>query len=299
MYLIILAFFSGKCLFSQAQIRILFNTLLVIFFCKYILWFIFATFKRPGVFAENNFEIMTILFIALAAWSIEKKLTGMQWITLTLVVFMSGSRSGVVSYFAMLTLLLIRTFDFKTVLKLMVLGVIGIGVVAVLASRLSGDDVSSIDRVVFAQGFLIAIKDWTWFNFLFGSAPLTALPDVVCDRLVFYKTLFSAKDPTVCYSVILHSYVIRQVFDHGIVGLFIVFVILNYLMKISLVTGRVRLSVLAILFLNGLSVSSINSVYALVGIVVILTTMYPHRFALERKKLAAELDSNKCIKSDF
>lgn len=291
-YLVILAFFSGKCLFSQRQVTLLFNMLLGIFLCKYILWLIFATFKRPGVFAENNFEIMTILFIALAVWAIDKKLSVTQWLTLTLVVFMSGSRSGVVAYFAMLTFLLIRNFDFKTILKLMVLGIIGVGVAGVLVSRLSGGDVSSIDRVVFAQGFLIAIKDWTWFNFLFGSTPLTALPDAVCERLVFYKTLFSAKDPNICYSVILHSYVIRQVFDHGIVGLAVVFTVINYLLKISLVPGRVRLSVVSILFLNGLSVSSINSVYALVGIVVIMTTLYPHRYEFEKKRLQREKSNN-------
>ncbi|MBE0369271.1 hypothetical protein PAUR_a3086 [Pseudoalteromonas aurantia 208] len=287
-YMMILAFFSGKCLFTKKQVLTLFNALLWIFLCKYIIWLVFSEIKRPGVFVENNFEIMTMLFISLAVWSLEKKLTTVQWVLLTLIIFMSGSRSGVVSYFAMIALLSIHSFNFKTFLKLFPIGMVGIGVIAVLVSRLSGGDVSAIDRVVFAQGFLFAIEDWGWLNFLFGSTPLTALPESVCDRLVFYESLFSAKDPSVCYSVILHSYIMRQVFDHGVFGLFIVFFIINHLMKISLVPSRARKCVLAILFLNGMSVSSINSVYAVVGLVVILTTFYPHRYAFEKTRLTLQ-----------
>lgn len=282
-YLIFLCFFTQKVLFARFSLVKGLDYLLVIFLAKYVIWILLGGGLRPGLFTENNFEIMLVLFWALTVWNLEGKLTLKQWMLLTAVIFLSGSRSGVVSYFAMLCILLIRQFDWKTILKLAFLGLIGIGVVGIFVSRMSGGDLNSIDRVVFFQGLLIAMQEWELLDYLIGAPPLTAMPEVVCQRMQYYTTLFSAKDPSVCYSVILHSFVMRIVHDHGFFGLIFLFWATNALLKLSFVAKRVRVTVLAILFLNGLSVSSLNSVYALVGLIVLVVAPYKEKVIFLQK----------------
>ncbi|CCQ10303.1 hypothetical protein PALB_11680 [Pseudoalteromonas luteoviolacea B = ATCC 29581] len=279
-YLIFLSFFTGnKVLFNRETLISAFDFILILFLMKYVIWIAIGDGFRPGVFAENNFEIMLVLFWALTVWALQGELSLKQWLLLTAVIFLSGSRSGVVSYFAVMSILLIRQFDWKTLLKLGILGIIGVGVVAVFISRLSDGNLNSIDRVVFFQGLLIAMREWTFFDYLVGAPPLTELPDVVCQRMNYYKELFSAKDPAICYSVILHSFIMRVVHDHGFIGLFFLFWATNLLMKRSFVPPRARVGVLAVLFLNGLSVSSLNSVYALVGLIILVAAPYADKLS--------------------
>ncbi|BBN80401.1 hypothetical protein PA25_03860 [Pseudoalteromonas sp. A25] len=284
-YLAILCFFSAKVLFTSDMIKLLWRSMLLLFFVKYALSIVLNVGERPGIFTENNFEIMFLLLLGCAVWSLKSKLSALDWAMLGVVIFLSGSRSGVICFLAMMVLLYIKEMNWKTILQLGLVGIAGLGVVAIFVSRLSGGSVEDIDRVVFFQLFLTAIADWQWHEFLFGSPALTPLPAQACERLAFYKTLFSAKDPTICYSVILHSYVTRAIFDHGFIGLLSTFWVINTLLKMSDVQRRVRLSVLAILFLNGVSVSSVNSVYAVLGLIIVMTGLYPHRFELEKRKL--------------
>ncbi|MBQ4860855.1 hypothetical protein J8L98_03980 [Pseudoalteromonas sp. MMG013] len=284
-YLCILSFFSSKVLFGHAFVRKAWYALLGLFFFKYIVWTVLGAEGRPGLFTENNFEIMFLLLIGCAVWSIRNHLTLYEWMALGGVTFLSGSRSGVICFLAMFVLLYIKEMNWKTILQLGLVGGVGAGVAAIFISRLAGGGIEQIDRVVFFQGFLLGIADWGWWEYLLGSQTLTALPPEVCDRLTYYQSLFSAKDPSICYSVILHTYITRTIFDHGFIGLFFIFFALNYLLKLSHVVTKARLAVLAILFLNGASVSSINSVYAVVGVMVILTTFYPHRYGFEKARL--------------
>jgi uncharacterized membrane protein YfcA len=185
----------------------------------------------------------------------------------------------------MLVLLYIKEMSWKTVVQLCLVGVAGIGVVAIFVSRLSGESAEEIDRVVFFQIFLNASSNWHWSEFLFGNPAITALPQEACERLAFYESLFSAKDPSICYSVILHSYITRAIYDHGFVGLIFVFWAINYLLKLSDVERRARWAALSILILNGVSVSSVNSVYASLGIIIVMSSLYPHRLHSECNKL--------------
>lgn len=273
-YILILSFFSGKFLFDSDFLVYFYRVVLFAFFFKYITWLLIADFERPGLFAENNFELMFLLLFSIAIFSLVGRLHKFELITLVLIVFLSGSRSGVLALFAVLCVLYIRNNGWKTVMHIVLLSVIGAGVGLVIASRLAGGGVESIDRFVFLQGFIIAISDWGIIDFLVGSKTLTPLPDVVCDRLGYYKTLFSAANPSICYSVILHSYVIRVLFDHGIIGFIFVFGSIWCLLKISGLNTRGNLATFLVLLLNGLSVSSLNSVYAMMGLIILLGASY-------------------------
>ncbi|MBQ4849217.1 hypothetical protein [Pseudoalteromonas sp. MMG012] len=284
-YLSILCFFSSKVLFTSDILKKFWYLMLSLFFLKYVVWIAIGAGFRPGIFTENNFEVMFLLFVGVAVWGLRNSLSASEWILLGVIIFLSGSRSGIICFLAMFVLLTIKEMNWKVIFQIFVAGLIGIGVIAIFISRLSGGSAEDIDRVVFFQGFLVAISDWGWWQFLFGSQVLTPLPDEVCNRLVFYQTLFSAKSPDICYSVILHSYITRTIFDHGFFGFFFIFFVINGLMKLSQVTLKARLTVIVILFLNGASVSSVNSVYAVMGIILILTALYPHRYEYEKKKL--------------
>lgn len=270
-YIAILCFFSGKELFEKTALIKLYHIVLALFILKYVLWLLIATFERPGVFTENNFELMLLLFFSLSVYSAVGKLSRVELVTLVAIVFLSGSRSGVLALFVMLCILYIKSFDWRTILKIGLLSFVGVGVGLIFISRLSGGGIESIDRFVFLQGFVIAVMDWGLLDYLTGSPPLTALPDVVCERLVFYKTMFSAADPSRCYSVILHSYIIRVLFDHGVLGLIFIFGSIWTLIKISGISNRVNFAACSILFFNGLSVSALNSVYAMIGLIILLT----------------------------
>jgi len=241
-------------------------------------------FDRPGVFHENNFELMFLLFFSIAVFASTGSLSKVDISMLILIIFLSGSRSGVVSLFAMLCILYVRTFDFKTFLKIFFIGILGVGVIFIFISRLGSNGVEAIDRFVFMQGFILAIGEWGFIDYLTGSEPLTALPTQVCDRLRYYEVLFSAGDPNKCYSVILHSYILRVILDHGIIGLFFVFISIAKLLEWSELPKRSVFAVMSILFLNALSVSAFNSVFAILGLIILLTSPYPNKSLKEQVK---------------
>ncbi|WP_462155386.1 hypothetical protein [Pseudoalteromonas piscicida] len=294
-YLALLSFFSSKVLFEEKLLRRFWHILLLLFFVKYVIWIGLGQEGRPGIFTENNYEIMFVLLLGCAIWGFNRSLSLFDWMALGVVTFLSGSRSGVICFLAMFTIFYIKDFGWKTIIKLLVVAIIAAGVAATFISRLSGGDIEAIDRVVFFQGFLKAISGWGWQEFLIGSQTLTAMPESVCTRLQYYQSLFSAGKPGVCYSVILHTYLTRAIFDHGFLGLLFIFLAVNQLLKLSDVSPRARLACISILFLNGASVSSMNSVYAIVGLIIVMTALYPERlkyYGSSSAKSARELNAS-------
>ncbi|MGI2134128.1 hypothetical protein [Shewanella baltica] len=271
-YLIILAPFAGKHLFSIYQLRLLFRCLLFVFLIKYILWLFFADFNRPGVFAENNFELMFLLLLTIAVRIRTGKIENFELIILSLVMFMSGSQSGLLSFFFVLLVYSFQQIDFKFLLKIVGLSVILLGIVTIVLSRLGSGGIESVDRYVFLQGFILAISNWDVGNFLIGNYGLTPLPDYVCSRLSFYETLFSLSGDGTCYSVVLHSYLLRAFYDHGILGLLFLVVGLAILMFKSNMSFKHSVAIFGVLALNALSVSSFNSVYSAIGLVLLLAS---------------------------
>ncbi len=136
--------------------------------------------------------------------------------------------------------------------------------------RLSGGSIESIDRVVFLQSLIISISDWSILNYLFGNFFLSPLAEEACTRLSFYTSLFSADKPGVCYSVILHAYVLRIFYDFGLLGLIFIFYIVFQMIIKSNVKSKIAFSALAVIFLSGLSVSSLNSVYTILGLIILM-----------------------------
>jgi hypothetical protein len=72
-------------------------------------------------------------------------------------------------------------------------------------------------------------------------------------------------------------------FDHGILGILFVFYSLTKLLQWSNVPNRSIFAALMILFLNGLSVSSVNSVFALLGLIILLTSAVPKKQGINKE----------------
>ncbi len=106
----------------------------------------------------------------------------------------------------------------------------------------------------------------------FGSAPLTPLSHETCKSLYFYNTLYSYAGDGSCYSVIFHSYFLRVIFDHGLIGLAFLSISLFWFMSSKGFAFRDYLCVLGVIYVSALSVSSFNSVFTILSVILIMIT---------------------------
>jgi hypothetical protein len=141
-------------------------------------------------------------------------------------------------------------------------------VFSLFSARAEQDGGAPIDRVVFFKTFLYEVRDWPLWEFLTGSFPLTPLSPGSCGSLSFYDDLFSKTEPGTCYSVILHSFLMRAVFDHGLIGLGLLYGLLWWGLRRSGVAVRDSLALLGLITLSALSVSAFNSVFATIVLAV-------------------------------
>lgn len=274
-YFIFLCFFLGKQVFDIYFVERLFFALLLAFLLKYALWLALGISARPGIYGENNFELIFLLLMYICHWSLKGKISVVASVLVGLVFLLSGSRSGVVALFAVLAVLSIRKLDYKFFVSMTFLGVVGLIVFYTFAARMTEKGLSGIDRYVFFLSFLNDVSDWRWYDFVFGSSPITPMSGTTCEKLSFYKSLFSYYDASVCYSVILHSFVLRTIYDHGFVGLFLLLFFVFYGLKVSGYSFRQRLCVVGVLFLTGLSVSSINSIFVAMSLLIMCAVKRP------------------------
>ncbi|HEC0375713.1 TPA: hypothetical protein R1R29_005220, partial [Escherichia coli] len=79
--------------------------------------------------------------------------------------------------------------------------------------------------------------------------------------------LFSFSGNGSCYSVILHSFNMRVIYDHGLAVTALTFIYLIGVMKNA--KRHQRLCVILIVLASGLSVSALNNVYTTLGIALV------------------------------
>lgn len=272
-YLFVLSFFAGKIKISTSTIKLIFNVLLASFLIKYFLSRTFGFSLRPDVFAENNFELMMIALVAYLYYLAVGQFSKTQLLGLLFVFLISGSRSGLLIFFFFVLMIYVRSFSFKNLLILLFLAVVMTPVAAfVFFERLGSKGLEGVDRYVFLLMFINDVSDWSWHNYLFGGPRITPMSDFVCESLSFYKNLFSYEDQYKCYSNVLHSYLLRVVFDHGLIGFLFVLFYLKKLLNLSGVFGRHVLVLLGIPLINSMSVSAFNSIYFAFPYVLILTS---------------------------
>lgn len=266
-YLFVLVMMIGCQKFDIKYYERFYNILLIAFLFKYIAWSLLVN-NRPGLFAENNFELMFLLLYSLGLYSTKGSLSGGQFFLFGLIFILSMSRSAIATLIAIMFILSFRGISVKSFLYLFFATAVSAVSAFFVLARFSGG-LESIDRFVFFQQFIFSIGSWNWYNFIFGTIIQEPLPTFVCNNLSFYETLFSDYDSNICYSVIFHSFVLRLVYDFGLLGLLIVMLLLFYVIR-SMHSPKVALCGCVIILLNGFSVSSLNSVYGFLGLFLLI-----------------------------
>ena len=229
--------------------------------------------ERPGLFLENNFELA--LFTALAAVVQRRKTPHAVWlvILLGLLTVLSGSRSGALTYLVLVTYTLWTSRSSDIFIRYLgaLTPVIAVAIPWFIFQDRAGES-QVIDRVRFFEVFQTETAGWHWLQWLSGTPPITPLSSNACEELSYYEELFSSAGDGQCYSVILHSFVMRLIYDGGYVALAIAFIFPLVIMRMSHVRWSLTLALLAIAIINSLSVSGLNNPYVALPILFAVLT---------------------------
>jgi hypothetical protein len=271
LYLLYVPFLINKNVFTRQAIGWFVKFLLIVFFLKYFYAVFTGLDDRPIIFRENNYELMFLALLFYLNYLLTGKVS-VVWVVVLLAIFvLSGSRSAMVVLGTVLAAMYYKDIKVKYVPFYLALALIMFyGMYIVFQSRLGESGVEGIDRLRFLTLFFSEVENWSVLDFLLGAERITPMTDYTCSALSYYSDLFSYANDGRCYSVILHSFVLRVVFDHGLMGLLFLLVFL-YMALTYKGYSRVHAGVfLAVVFLNGFSVSSFNSVYYMLALTVFL-----------------------------
>lgn len=277
LYLVVLFSALKFRVIEVKRLNLLVNVLLIASLIKYSYAVALIGFRaRPGLFTENNFELFLLfgLIVTLYERGYRKNL----WFfsSLLLVVFLSGSRSGAAGLLVLVLYLSTKSENRSKFVQYMVfLSVYFTGLVTLLVFQSRGIDLDSIDRINFLSRFLIEVRDWSFGNWIFGAQPLTQMTYETCGYLSFYRGLLSSAGDGTCYSVILHSQILRLIFDFGIVGLILCFGLIYFILRTSGLQWQPSLALVSLALTNSFSVSGPNNVYVMVPILAALITKTP------------------------
>ncbi|EPG0370958.1 hypothetical protein ACSWVZ_003844 [Photobacterium damselae] len=269
-YLAFIAIFINKKIFNVEFIYSFYKVILYVFLIKYILWLILGPFNRPGVFFENNFELPLLLLLYLTLIKFNIKVSLKYNIILFVVFFLSGSLSGFLALSVMYFILSFSKFDKYFLFKLLIAFVVLILLLLVIDSRVT--NLEHLDRFIFLQELIYNLKYSSIEQIIFGNFGLRPLRQDTCNMLSFYSSLFSQNNDGKCYSVILHSYILRILYDHGFLGLLLIFSLLYMILLKSNLKNNIIFSILLIVLVNSLSVSGLSNTFIALGIVILITS---------------------------
>lgn len=270
-YIIPLCFFFNKNIFSERQVVVFLKVLFVLFLVKYsysvLLNFNPRMGTRPAIFVENNFELIFLisLFYVFRDAFLEKKT--FWFVILSVIVLLSGSRSSLLALLVAFYGVYLNRFSLRTIFYYGAFIILLLITASIFESRMAGG-IETIDRFKFMLLFLEEVKHWTVLQFIFGSEPLTPMSFETCKALSFYNRLYSFAGDDTCYSVILHSYFFRVIFDHGVFGLVFLFYFIYYCLTRKGFSKFDSLIVLGILSASALSVSAMNSIFTSVALAI-------------------------------
>lgn len=266
--LILLAISTAKIRLNSDLFISIFRFILISYLVVYTYQLIFKDINRPYLLAENNFEIMFVSLLFILRSFLNKPPSILETIVFISIGILSGSRSGLVLVGVSLIASNYKNISSKNIgLYILVLSIFIISLYEILIYGLINSSLEDIDRYLFFLSFVNVYLESEFFYILFGQPRITALPFDVCQEFSSYSNLFSHLNNGTCYSVIWHSFITRALYDHGLVGFFLlIFSLFNLLSNIGYSRGLIFIVILVIL-LNGLSVSSMNSVFFLISMV--------------------------------
>ena len=284
-YLSLLVCLGRIQIFTNNTVIWIYRILVIGMLVKYSLSHLLGIDDRPGFFTENNFEIMLLLFVFLSVVKIKHAFTFKDILLILIVLLLSGSRSGILAFASLFIFMDLTRYGITRFMKF-----IG-GIVVLIASlglfilRLDSMSVEDIDRFKFFLVFLKETSTWGIWEWVFGAPAITALSSESAKFFNYYYLLFSNHDEGVAFSLLFHSFILRMLFDHGFFGLLFVVFSTWFIMKKSGLEKTDLLGVISVLAVNSLSVSSLNSIYAILGILVLMSTSM--NIVVDEKKLQA------------
>ncbi|RLL47436.1 hypothetical protein D9K79_06495 [Acinetobacter cumulans] len=267
-YLILMSFWVGKDVFCKKDLIDFQKKIIFIFLFFYFLQKVVLGVNRPQVFGENNFELVLLLILFYISNAYKNNSNFLYIFSMGLVVLLSASRSAAIMYLvSVFFILLSNKVGFKTIFVL-IFSILSVFLaVGLFIQRLDGGDLSSIDRINMFNELAYITNGWGYINWFFGAPRISPLPQEVCNSLSFYESLFSYKQDGTCYSVILHAFNMRVIYDHG---LFVVLFIFLYLLRILHdLDKKTKILIFLIIVLTGFSVSSLNSVFLAISLSIL------------------------------
>lgn len=270
-YLFFLTFLAGKELMTFVTTNKLMLIIFGLFFLKYLAAILIAHEDRPILYMENNFELMFVYALYLIRYSVNKK-KYLWWLAFAgVITILSLSRSSLLMYSVLVLFVIYDSFK-KTRVFIIPGAILVLGVIVYVIFSARSSSLEEVDRYRFMLVWWTQVDDWNIFQWLFGAPRVSRLSSGACSYMNYFKMMFSRSGDGTCYSVVLHSFLLRIIYDHGILGL--VFVI--YASYQCLIKSRVRKDItwvfITIVLINGLSVSSFNNLFFAISMVFLMTT---------------------------
>lgn len=261
-YLILL--FSLRRSGSQFFVFPFIKFFLVAVALKYSLSVFLGYNERPLLLRENNFELIFVLFCYFSL-VFTNHATSFWHAIVLFIVALSGSKSAVLTYLLVTAFYYFRFYRPKFIILFSSLSVISFIYIASVVSTLN----ISIDRFAMANVFSREMLSSSVLEILWGHQFFRPLSQESCAALASYPGLFSHREDGSCFSIILHSFHLRAVYDFGIGGFVFIWFTVYELIKRLLSDGRAASSFFFILYINGFSVSSINSTFFIMSVILL------------------------------
>lgn len=274
----IIFFFMYKKKYLKIEWVIKFAKILIyLFFFVYLIQKLIYKINRPELFYENNFEIIFLIALYLILHNFYGKRSYYFLGITNIIVILSGSRSGLLEI--LIVDFIIFFFSSKLSLKkffflFLIFSLISLIAIFIFLDR--GMNFEEIDRVIMAKAFINDISDWNIFNFFLGNERISFVSSESTNILSYYKSLFSFTNPNKAFSVIYHSFILRLIYDHGLLGLLVVIYALLKILKGTFLKRYEIFAFVFVILINGLSVSSFNNVFFALSMVLFLVSYYPN-----------------------
>jgi hypothetical protein len=272
-YLSILVLIIDMKVFTKNAMLNFINIIYLIFFIKYLICQTTGLNHRPIVYVENNFELMMLCVLYLIRYQLSKENQLKYLFILGIIICLSFSRSAFLMY-AAIFLFVIREKGGNYGNIILSGGLIFMSIIAYYVFTRRADSIEEIDRYTFFMYFLGETKDWNFLQYMTGAPKITALSNEASGFFNRWQNLVSYSGNGSFYSVVFHSYLLRIIFDHGFIGLSAVIFFTYKLLRLSDVDKKITWIVIAIFLLNGLAVSSFNSVFFPLSMIFLMGTKY-------------------------
>lgn len=236
---------------------------------KSVITYVLGAGDRPGLLIENNFELALFCGLVIVVYHHMSRYRLLMILLMGVLTVLAQSRSGAVAYAILVVFAVSQAKTANVFVRYLLTLIAPAG--ALLAWNIfqeRSEGVATVDRLNFLAVFLREAESWSVLDWVIGTVPITPLSPGACSSLAYYAVLYSTSGDGSCYSVILHSFLLRVVFDAGVLGLLIAFGTSWYLMRRSGVQLPTTIGLVAIAVSNSASVSGPNNPYVALPILL-------------------------------